>query len=38
MRVLPDGRVLTLERDIYNLRVTISSPETFAAGQYDDDW
>ena len=38
MRVLDDGRVLTLESDVYNLRLTISSAQEFADGVYDDDY
>jgi hypothetical protein len=36
LRVLPDGRVLVLYAEIYNYKLTISSPESFEFGVLDD--
>jgi len=38
IRVLPDGRIITLETDLFNLRLTVSSAESFGIGVYDNDW
>lgn len=37
-RELPDGRVIVLYRDLFNMRLTISSAEGWGHGYYDDAW
>lgn len=37
-RVLPDGRILVVYKQITNANLTISSPESYRLGFYDDDY
>lgn len=38
MKVLDDGRIVIITPQLFNMLLTVSSPESYMLGVYDDGW
>jgi hypothetical protein len=38
MKILADGRIVIIVAQLFNMLLTVSSPESYMLGVYDDGW